>query len=96
VASADQAHAHRRSGPYGFNARAKKFDSLVLDALAHNRVDQVLRIKRDLIEAAKPDSLWQMAILAGVADKVRLKTTFASYDIPTYFGMISANFVRVS
>ena len=96
VASADQAHTHRRSGPYGFNERAKEFDSLVLDALARNRIEQVLRIKQDLIEAAKPDSLWQMAILAGVADEVRLKTMFVSYDIPTYFGMICANFVRVS
>jgi aromatic ring-opening dioxygenase LigB subunit len=92
VASADQAHAYKRSGPYGFNARAKEYDQLVLDALSRNRIGEVMNIKSDLVKAAKPDSLWQMAILAGISDKVKLKANLVSYEVPTYFGMISAHF----
>src|SRR5881397_378946 len=64
VASADQAHAHKKNGPYGF------------------------------IEAAKPDSLWQMAILAGVSERIPLTPRLYSYQVPTYFGMICAGFQR--
>jgi aromatic ring-opening dioxygenase LigB subunit len=53
-----------------------------------------MSIKPDLVEAAKPDGLWQMAILAGIVDKVKLKAKLLSYDVPTYFGMICANFRR--
>ena len=33
VASADQAHAHKKNGPYGFNRQAKDYDRMVLEAL---------------------------------------------------------------
>ena len=95
IASADQAHAHKRSGPYGFSERAKEYDSLVLNALSGNRFGDVMAIPSHLVEAAKPDSLWQMAILAGIADRVKLRAELVSYDAPTYFGMICANFRRV-
>jgi len=94
VASADQAHAHKRGGPYGFSARAREYDSLVRDLVSRNRIGEVMSIKPDLVEAAKPDSLWQMTILAGIADKLKLKSDLVSYDAPTYFGMICANFKR--
>ena len=61
VASADQAHSHKRSGPYGYSRRAKEYDESVLDALRRNRIGEVMRIKSGRVEAAKPDSLWQMA-----------------------------------
>lgn len=96
VASADQAHANKRGGPYGFSAGAKEYDSFVLNAVSRNRICDVLSIKPGLVEAAKPDSLWQMAILAGIADKVRLKVDRVSYDCPTYFGMICASLRRIT
>ena len=95
VASADQAHAHRKSGPYGYNPRAKEYDMLVLDALRRNQIGEVMEIKPALVEAAKPDSLWQIAMLAGIVDKVNLETELVSYDAPTYFGMICASFRRI-
>jgi len=94
VASADQAHAHKRSRPYGFSARAREYDSLARDLVSRNRIGEVMSIRPGLVEAAKPDSLWQMAILAGIADKLKLKSDLVSYDAPTYFGMICANFKR--
>ena len=95
VASADQAHAHKHAGPYGFSRQAKNYDRRVLDALMSNRMRAIMSFERALVEAAKPDSLWQMAILAGIADKVKLSAEIVSYDVPTYFGMICASFQRV-
>ena len=96
VASADQAHAHKKNGPYGFSARAKEYDTFVLNALNTNRIEAIMAAPSDLVEAAKPDSLWQMAILAGIANKVKLKVELVSYDVPTYFGMICAHFKRAT
>jgi len=63
--------------------------------LISNRIGAVMTFKQSLVEAAKPDSLWQMAMLAGIADKIKLKPELVSYDVPTYFGMICASFRRV-
>jgi len=95
VASADQAHAHKKSGPYGYSKLAKEYDALIVDALRKNEINNVMTLRPELIEAAKPDSLWQMAMLAGIADKVRLKAELVSYSVPTYFGMICAHFKRI-
>jgi aromatic ring-opening dioxygenase LigB subunit len=94
VASADQAHTYQKTGPYGYSTRAKEYDTLVLDALSRNRIDQLMTIKPDLVEAARPDSLWQMTILAGITARVNLKAELVSYDVPTYFSMICASFRR--
>jgi aromatic ring-opening dioxygenase LigB subunit len=94
VASADQAHAHKHAGPYGFSRQAKNYDRLVLDVLNRNRISAIMSFKRALVEAAKPDSLWQMAVLAGIAEKIKMRAEVVSYEVPTYFGMICASFQR--
>lgn len=92
VASADQAHAHRRSGPYGFSASASQYDNYVLDAIRNDRLKRVLGLDPKFVERAKPDSLWQMAVLAGIIERVPMKSELVSYQVPTYYGMICASF----
>ena len=92
VASADQAHAHKKSGPYGFSRAAAIYDRLVLDAIRANRIDRIMNLEAKLVEDAKPDSLWQMTMLAGVLSKVHLYPELFSYQVPTYYGMICAGF----
>jgi aromatic ring-opening dioxygenase LigB subunit len=92
IASADQAHAHRKSGPYGFSASAAQYDNYVLDAIRNNRLKRVLGLGPKFVERAKPDSLWQMAILAGIIDRVPMQSELLSYQVPTYYGMICASF----
>ena len=94
VASADQAHAHKKSGPYGFSSRAREYDNLVVDAITRNQLRSITKFPTELVDAAKPDSLWQMAILAGISDRITLTAQLISYDLPTYFGMICAGFHR--
>jgi aromatic ring-opening dioxygenase LigB subunit len=92
VASADQAHAHRKSGPYGFHPDSAKFDHLVVDMIKQDRLEDVLKLDEQLIENAKPDSIWQLAILIGVLKKVPMQAKLLSYQAPTYFGMLCAAF----
>lgn len=94
VASADQAHAHKASGPYSFSRAAAKYDALVVKAILEDKFQSVVRIGPALVHAAKPDSLWQMAVLAGVAKRLRMRPELYSYQVPTYYGMICAAFRR--
>jgi len=91
VASADHAHAHRRSGPYGFSPAAAMYDALMVRAVEDD-LHSALRIPPKLVRAAKPDSLWQVAMIVGVAERARLRPELLSYQVPTYYGMICAAF----
>lgn len=46
VASADQAHAHSRSGPYGFSRAAAKYDRLIVEAIKRDRMDTLMYLRR--------------------------------------------------
>ncbi len=94
VSSADQAHRHKKSGPYGFNKAAKEYDRLVFHSIQRDRIDSIMKLKPKLVEAARPDSLWQMTVLAGVLEEVKMSVDILSYHVPTYFGMICASFRR--
>jgi aromatic ring-opening dioxygenase LigB subunit len=90
VASADQAHTHDKKGPYGFHKDSAKFDQLIVDAVKENKVESILKLDPQLIENAKPDSIWQISILVGVLKRVPMQSEFVSYQAPTYFGMLCA------
>lgn len=92
IASADQAHAHIHSGPYGYSPAASKYDNFVLNAIRDNGLTRILRLKPSFIETAKPDSPWQIVILAGVNEVVPLRSQLLSYQVPTYYGMACAGF----
>jgi aromatic ring-opening dioxygenase LigB subunit len=94
VASSDQAHAHKKDGPYGFSEKASVYDGLVVDAVSGGRLNSIMRFPRSLIDAAKPDSLWQMTMLAGALQEVPMKGQLLSYQVPTYFGMLCAGYKR--
>ena len=95
VASADQAHAHLKKGPYGFNPKAKKYDRRVMKAIQRQKLGSIMSMGADFVEAAKPDSLWQLAILAGALAVVPMKGELISYQVPTYYGMLCAGYHTV-
>ncbi|MEM3267091.1 MAG: hypothetical protein QXR69_00195 [Conexivisphaerales archaeon] len=93
IASADQAHAHLKSGPYGFSESAKLYDKYVLEYIRSNMLEKLLTIDPEMVDRAKPDSLWQMLILAGVLSGTKSRLVHLSYHRPSYFGMICAGFL---
>lgn len=96
IASADQAHAHLRSGPYGYDPAASKYDNIVVSKIRKNRVGELMRLKPGFVEHAKPDSLWQMTMLAGVTSVVPSRSHLLCYEVPTYYGMACAEFEPVA
>jgi len=96
IASADQAHAHSRSGPYGFSPSASEYDELVQNLVRKNRLKRVMRLDPRFVERAKPDSLWQMTLLAGVTEVVPSSSELVSYEVPTYYGMTCASFEPIT
>jgi aromatic ring-opening dioxygenase LigB subunit len=90
VASADQGHAHRADGPYGFNLASAEFDKMVRDAVLKGDLESLLSLSPQFVEDAKPDSLWQLAMLQGILERVEMTGRLLSYQVPTYFGMLCA------
>jgi aromatic ring-opening dioxygenase LigB subunit len=95
VASADQGHAHDPKGPYGFNVASRKFDDAVKEAISSNDLGPLLDLPSQFIEDAKPDSVWQIAILEGILESVSMKGRLMSYQVPTYFGILCASYLPV-
>ena len=92
VASADQAHRHQKSGPYGFDKRAAVYDRQVVDLIRHDELKEIVKMSPSFVDGARPDSLWQMAMLVGALSVVPMKAELVSYQVPTYYGMLCASY----
>ncbi|MEX0568427.1 MAG: extradiol dioxygenase, partial [Candidatus Njordarchaeota archaeon] len=92
IASADQAHTHSSSGPYGYDPKAEEFDKMIYSLIEKNKIGDIVRIDKGIIDRAKPDSIWQMLILVGVLKKSKLRLNELCYECPTYFGMLIASY----
>ena len=88
VASADHGHAHDADGPYGYDPAAAAYDDLVVELVRENRLGELDGLA-ELVEAAKADSLWQLAVLHGALGS-DFDVELLSYEAPTYFGMLCA------
>jgi aromatic ring-opening dioxygenase LigB subunit len=91
VASADQAHTHRADGPYGFDRAAGELDELVVSILREARLGAVRELDPALVEAARPDSPWQLWMLLGAIGET-WTPELLSYEAPTYYGMLCSAF----
>ncbi len=91
VASADQAHTHLADGPYGYDPAARVHDEHLVAILRDGRLGALRDIDPPLIEAAMPDSWWQMLILLGAIGEA-WRPELLSYEVPTYYGMLCAAF----
>ncbi|EQD77673.1 Extradiol ring-cleavage dioxygenase, class III enzyme, subunit B, partial [mine drainage metagenome] len=91
IASADLGHAHLVDGPYGYHMSADRYDRLVQHAVGSGDLTPFADTDPDLIENAKADAPWQLAILHG-ALQTPAHTISWAYARPTYFGMLAALF----
>ncbi|MCY0876769.1 MAG: extradiol ring-cleavage dioxygenase [Firmicutes bacterium] len=94
VASADQGHAHDAEGPYGYHPASKAYDEAVCEAIKRQDLASLLALDPSFVDDAKPDSLWQIAILQGVLERSPMTGELYSYNVPTYYGMLCANYER--
>jgi aromatic ring-opening dioxygenase LigB subunit len=95
VASADQGHAHKADGPYGFHPASAEFDNIAKRAVIESNLNHLLSLPQQFVEDAKPDSIWQVAILQGILKSARMKGRLLSYEVPTYYGMLCAAYLPI-
>jgi len=88
IISADHAHAHSKDGPYGYHPDADYYDEYVMKNL--DALENLLKLKDETIENAKPDSFWQLLIWLGILKKNPLELKKKVYACPSYFGMAVA------
>ncbi|MDP9727634.1 extradiol ring-cleavage dioxygenase [Alicyclobacillus sp. TC] len=90
IASCDWAHTHHEGGPYGFAKEAVELDQKVRDVLMRGEWEEMADWDSSFVEAAKPDGIPQILMLAGAVSKADRKITECEYECPTYFGMLVA------
>ncbi len=91
IFSADQAHTHSSTGPYGYSEYARYYDQLVIDSIKGNDFHKLQNLEKSIIESAKPDSYWNMLILASFLDISGRRLNFRYYYVEKYFGMLFAD-----
>ncbi|MEM1996215.1 MAG: hypothetical protein QXT54_04190 [Thermoplasmatales archaeon] len=91
IFSADQAHTHSGSGPYGYDPSAKVYDEKIKAAITKNDFLELMEMKRDFVEAAKPDSYWSLVMFSGFVKRGGLSPSLHYYYIEKYFGMLLAS-----
>lgn len=87
IASADHGHAHDASGPYGFHPAAARYDALLQEILASDRLDFLPLAES--VEEAKADSLWQLLVLQGAVG-TGARADLLAYAQHSYYGMLVA------
>lgn len=92
IISADQAHTHSPNGPYGFSFFAKMYDTIIKKLVKENDLKSLMYLDKEIIERAKPDSFWQLLILAGILSVVNAKPEKVAYTIKDYYSMLAASY----
>ena len=91
IFSADQAHTHNASGPYGFSDYARTYEDRIVKFFKSGSLDGVEDLQDDMISEAKPDSYWNMVILRGFLKNSGMKMVLDYHYIENYFGMLLAH-----
>jgi aromatic ring-opening dioxygenase LigB subunit len=93
IASADHGHGHTPDGPYGFAAESAVYDAKIQELVRGNRLEELVDIDPAWALAAKADSFWQLLMLHGAIGH-GFDVELLSYEVPTYFGMLTAAYSR--
>ena len=91
VASADHGHGHTPDAPYGWSPESGPYDAAVQEAVRANRLSDLVGWDPAWAREAKADSLWQLLLLHGALGD-GFDAQLLSYEVPTYFGMLTASF----
>jgi aromatic ring-opening dioxygenase LigB subunit len=93
IASADHGHGHTADGPYGFAPESAEYDDEIQAIVRDNRLGALPGWDPGFAVAAKADSFWQLLMLHGALG-AEFDVELLSYEVPTYFGMLTAAYGR--
>ena len=89
IASADMGHAHDADGPYGFDPASAEYDEAVVEAVKSHDLGRLLTFDLEWVKRASTDSFGQLLNLHGAIKGTYFRGELLSYEVPTYFGMMS-------
>jgi len=95
VLSCDFSHTHSKNNPmFPYSECSKEFDDLLVEMFENNDLKSFRNIDDKFIYKARTDVKAQLLVLCGILEmNSKLKSYFLSYEVPTYFGMITGYLV---
>ncbi len=82
-----------RTAPTASRPSLLRTTSASRSSCAANRLGELEAVDSEWAVAAKADSFWQLLMLHGAIGDA-LEVELLSYEVPTYFGMLTASFTR--
>ena len=90
VFSCDLSHCHSKSNPkFPYNEYSKIYDDHVNKILENSSVQEYNDIEKNIVSKARTDAHAQLTMLAGICEKIGYKSHVLSYEVPSYFGMLT-------
>lgn len=94
ILSCDFAHTHSKTNiNFPFSEKAKMFDDRVVELIKKQNIEQFVNIDNEIIKHAGTDATAQMLVLCGILKNRKMHQQFLTYEVPTYFGMITSYFL---
>jgi aromatic ring-opening dioxygenase LigB subunit len=91
IFSCDLSHCHSKTNPrFPFNENGMVYDNHVLNIIKENKIENYNQISRDVVNQANTDAHAQLTLLAGMCSRIRYRSKVFSYEVPSYFGMLTS------
>jgi MEMO1 family protein len=91
VASADLSHCLTPDAPAGYSPQGKKFDQLVVKLTQENKVNEILKMDKNLVKKAAECGLRSITLVLGILKSVKYQPKVLSYEGPFGVGYMVAN-----
>lgn len=92
IASGDLSHRLSKDAPAGFSPKAAKFDQKIIELLAKDDTEEILRLNSQLVDEASECGLKSIITLLGILDGVKHEPQKLSYEAPFGVGYLVMNF----
>lgn len=92
IASGDLSHSLTSESPEGFHQEGKEFDNMIIRAVEHGSVSQLLSFENVRVEKAAECALRPMLILFGMMEHLKVRPEIHSYEAPFGVGYLVAQF----
>ncbi|MFA5421760.1 MAG: AmmeMemoRadiSam system protein A [Bacilli bacterium] len=92
IASGDLSHMLKSDGPYGFAEEGPLFDSRICEILKIGNFLELFSLDPNIVEGAGECGFHSLMVLAGLLDRLSIKSQLLSYEGPFGVGYAIASF----
>ena len=94
LVSGDLSHTHKENGPYNFSNKANEFDILIEEWILKQKKELLLNKAANIVNEALSCGFTGFVLMQSLLEKMKMKSTILSREIPDYYGMIVAHYFR--